>query len=334
MSKSDRPRIGIFTPASPIGQVELQLGVHKLEQHGYAVKVHEQSLAVDFLHAGTHRQRADALWDLANDDEVDVIWCARGGYGCNHLLPLLDDLTLQHGRPPRKRLVGYSDVTILHHYTATRWGWDTLHANMPATGTFLTMAEDELNATFALVNGTSASAVDFFPQQAVEFLTKTKPTQPVTGPMIGGNLAVFNQLTGTAWQLTEDLFRGALLFVEDLNEGFYRIDSYFTQLAQSGVLGQLGAIVLGDFQDCTDEPGTVVAATNCPADQADGESAAEVPLRPSFGEKEALRRILVELCEPLDLPVLFKVPVGHGPNFWPLPLYESATLHPDGRLTY
>ncbi|RZJ06069.1 MAG: LD-carboxypeptidase, partial [Rubrivivax sp.] len=47
--------------------------------------------------------------------------------------------------------------------------------------------------------------------------------------------------------------RGALLFLEDINEYIYRIDRCLSTLRLTGALGQLAGVVLGRFTKC--EPG-------------------------------------------------------------------------------
>src|SRR3954463_15490512 len=120
-------QVGIVAASSVVPALEFELGIGHLRSLGYDVTVHPDVLAQHFTFAGTDAQRAAALFDYASDDRFNVIWTARGGYGAGRLLPLLDELTAKHGRPPAgKLLVGYSDVTVLHEYARTRWDWSTL----------------------------------------------------------------------------------------------------------------------------------------------------------------------------------------------------------------
>ena len=61
--------------------------------------------------------------------EVKAILCARGGYGCNYLLPHLD-LDLIRANP--KIFAGCSDVTTLLTYLCDAAGLVTFHAPMVA----------------------------------------------------------------------------------------------------------------------------------------------------------------------------------------------------------
>ena len=60
--------------------------------------------------SGSAQRRLDGLHEMFALPEVRAITCARGGYGCNYLLPGLD-LELIRRNP--KVFVGYSDVTTL-----------------------------------------------------------------------------------------------------------------------------------------------------------------------------------------------------------------------------
>ena len=116
-------KVGIIAPCSVVPQVELELGVDFLKQHGFVVHVHPQCFKQHLSFAGTHENRARAFFEYAMSPDVDVLWAARGGYGANHLLPWLDRLSQQNGKPQKKLLVGYSDITALFEYCRTQWGW-------------------------------------------------------------------------------------------------------------------------------------------------------------------------------------------------------------------
>lgn len=330
----DTPRIGIFAPSSPVPMHELQIGVEYLRAQGFAVSVHEQTSAVDFVHAGTDAQRAGALWELANDPAIDVVWCARGGYGANKLVALLDELTRQHGAPPPKLLAGFSDVTILHHYTRTAWGWHTLHAAMPAQLKFSRLKPEQIHATLELVRKRDPG--DLFGGTRMTFDGQA-PDTPITGQVLGGNLATWNYLTGTPHQ--PHGLEGTMLFFEDLGEGFYKMDAYLHQLAQSGGLDGVRAIILGGFHQCSDHAGRCLdqKITDEQLTQAieDGLGGFQTRrLRQTYNEREAMSRILAPLQERFGFAVCHKLPVTHGPeDYAPLPLGATYTLGADGSLT-
>ncbi len=326
-----RPTIGIVSLCSATPQVELSLGVDRLTEAGFEVRVHPQSAEQHYWFAGKDESRAGALYEFAHDPEVDVIWSARGGSGGPRLLPILDELTSKQGKPARKLLAGYSDVTALHQYVHSRWGWSTLHAPMPASD-FHDTSDEHFKAMLDLVCKQRVERP--WGDHVMKFLTPP-PSSDITGTLVGGNLAVWNYLSGTPYQLRE--MAGKFLFFEDLSEGYYRIDSMLTQIEQAGGLEGLAGIILGDFCACDDSVSQVLK--NKPAPEQAREALKDkskqetIPLRPTYGEVDALTEIFASRGEKYGFPVGYKIPVGHGPNFAPLPLNAEYTLTPGGGLS-
>jgi len=231
-------RIAIVSPSSATPPVELAIGADRLRAHGFDVDVHPQCGEQHFTFAGTDPRRAEALWEAAVDPRVDVVWAGRGGYGATRLLPLLDRLTERHGPPPAKLLVGYSDITALHVYAAARWGWATLHASMPASLSFHAMPAEQWDATVALVRGERPAGGLPFEQRALSFLTGA-PGEPITGPLVGGNVAVWCYLMGTPYAPATPA--GRLMFFEEVNEEPYRIDGMINQIETTWACASPGA---------------------------------------------------------------------------------------------
>lgn len=311
------PRIGIVAPSSPVGHQELQRGVERLKRAGFDnVRVHRQALARHFVSAGTNDERANALLDFAFDDGIDVIWCARGGYGAAKVVALLAEATKTRGLPKPKLLVGYSDITILHEFVRNAWGWRTLHAPMITAGPGTT--ESMWKAVDAIVRGERPSLP--YEQPGTLRWISGAPSEVIEADVIGGNLSLWASMAGTPWQANA---RDRILFLEDIDEKVYRLDRMVVQLEQAGMLDGAAAIVLGDFTDCNDESPTVAGPTP---------DAPRVPLRPTWGLDDALLEIFGRVTERLRIPLARNLPVGHGPGFWPLRLGVRHALTPDGVL--
>jgi len=320
--------IGIVSPCSVTPPVELALGVDRLTEAGFDVRVHRQCTDQHAWFAGEDKVRAEALFQYAQDPAMDVIWSGRGGSGAPRLLAFLDELTARHGKPPKKLLAGYSDVTALHHYVHTRWGWHTLHASMPASD-FLNIRDGHFQATLDLVR---KKRIDMpWHESRMDFLT-TSPAEPIKGALVGGNLTAWNSLTGTPYQPRNNA--GKFLFFEDVCERYYRIDAMLSQIEQAGGLDGIAGIILGDFRDCGDSVAQVLKHKPQPdrVKEALGEKETQetILLRPTFEEVEALTEIFARRGEKHGFPVAYKLPVGHGPNLAPLPLNAKYKLAPDG----
>jgi len=313
---SEPLRVGILASSSCVPQVEFHMGLQKLHEAGFETVVHEQVAHQSFTFAGNDQERAEALWELATDNAIDILWCARGGYGATRLLPILQTMTDRHGPPRKKLLVGFSDVTVLHEFVRTRWNWSTLHAPMPGSLSFVHLPTDQLAATLAAIRG-EALPEPWSPHR-LEFLSNP-PAAPITAPLIGGTLTLWQVLCGTPWQPSA---ASKMLFFEDVGETWYRVDRMVTQLLQSGALEGAKAIILGDFKDCPDENTMVLK---------ERDSSEKIPLRPVYSQRECMQETFGNLGEKLQIPIALGLPVGHGPNFWPLPLGADYRLTPEAR---
>ena len=105
---------------------------------------------------------------------------------------------------------------------------------------------------------------------------------------------------GTKWEIdTTD----AILFLEEVNEEPFRVDRMLTQLAISGKLGACAGVALGRFSKC------------------------EAPSR--GGEFElslSLEQVLRGILEPLGIPTLYGLSIGHIRSKLTIPVGGLATL--------
>jgi muramoyltetrapeptide carboxypeptidase len=306
--------VGIFAGSSVVPQIEFRAGVEHLRKNGFEPRVQSQVSAEEFIFPGSDVDRVTAFYEFAVDPNVPVLWAARGGYGATRLIPQLEHFTKKLGPPKmRKLLVGYSDVTVLHEFVRQRWGWSTLHAPMPAAASFPSLDAKEWNAIVQYVRGEQADPP--WQHTTLNWLTDA-PAKPLRAELIGGNLSLLAAMAGTS---VAPSGKGKIIFLEDVGEAFYRIDRMVVQLAQSGAFKGAAAVVLGDFTNCNDED------NQCLADPATG---AKKSLRKVWTQADAFPQIFSHL----GAPVAQGLPVGHGPNFAPLPLGATYELSPAGKL--
>jgi muramoyltetrapeptide carboxypeptidase len=170
-------------------------------------------------------------------DDVDAVICARGGYGSNYLLPLLDFNAL---RISPKAFVGYSDNTSLL-LALERAGMVTFHGPMVASD-FAKGAADEHSFRAAL----GGDALDFsFPAGSQ---VKALVTGEARGPLTGGCLSVVMTSLGTPWEIETE---GKILFLEDVNEKPFRIDRMLMHLLLAGKFRGVRGILFGAMLGCS-----------------------------------------------------------------------------------
>lgn len=322
--------IGIIAPSSRVPQVELQLGVERIQREGFEVKVHSQCKKRHLFFAGTDEERALAFYEFAEDPEISVLWCARGGHGSIRLLTLLESLTRQNGVPAKKLLIGYSDSTALMEFVRQTWGWSVLHGPMPSMRKFNLLPKKDWDALAGWIRRESPAAP--WAQTRLKFWTPP-PTKPIRAPLIGGNMTVWDCLTGTFYEPDP---KGSFLFFEEVDENLYRIDRILHHLNLAGRLDGIRGIILGNFLNCRDAAPLVLKAKpekrNLHRVLSDPRPKELQPLRTLLSEKKGLKEIFSEIGRIHKIPVAFGLPVGHGPGVSPLPLGAEYVLNPDGIL--
>ncbi|MEO5968896.1 MAG: LD-carboxypeptidase [Bdellovibrionia bacterium] len=323
-------RIGVVAPSSKVPRVELKLGVERIREEGFKVDIHSQCYLSHLFFAGTDEERAAAFFEYAKCPDHQVIWCARGGHGSTRLLPILQKLALDSGVPKKKLLVGYSDATALMEYVRSYWGWSTLHAPMPSMRKFSLLPKSDWLAMSGWIEGQNVEAP--WAKTQLKFWTNP-PTAPIHGPLMGGNLAVWNCLIGTRFQ---PAVKGHILFLEDVDENLYRIDRMLQHLLNTGSLKGIKAVVLGNFLNCRDLVPSVLKSAPSPKLKSRVLKAPEAkelrPLRKTMNELATLQKIFTEFGDRLGVPVAFGLPVGHGPAVSALPLGATYTLSAQGFL--
>jgi len=228
--------LGIAAPAGPVDPAHLAAGEAALREAGFRVVRRDDLLARRGYLAGDDARRAAELLELWADPAVDAIVCARGGYGCHRIVPLLD---AGRARAARKPLVGYSDVTTLLLWQRRCAGLMGFHGPMLERGA-----------------GLDAALLGAW----IETLTGRGPEQPVlrgsgrgggraAGRLVGGSLTLVAASLGTPWEIDT---RGAILLVEEVGEKPYRIDRSLAQLRAAGKLDALAGIGFGALVECED----------------------------------------------------------------------------------
>ncbi|MDA8142346.1 MAG: LD-carboxypeptidase [Desulfobacteraceae bacterium] len=232
--------IGIVAPASPFNTEFFEQGVTVLETMGYHVRLADGLFAAQGYLAGPDTQRATQIHAMFQDDSVDAVMCARGGFGCTHLLPLLDFELIRLNPKP---FIGFSDITILHQAFFLRTGLVTFHGPLVCT----------------LRNSDEVSRDSW--QQALThdqpLCFQTQASQSIRsgraeGMLVGGNLSNLCHLVGTPFSVN---YRDCILFIEDTGEALYRIDRMLTQMWMAGCLDGVVGVVLGNFENCGSEEG-------------------------------------------------------------------------------
>src|SRR5919197_1233547 len=121
--------IGLEAPASAFQEEELYGGVKVLQDLGFRVHYTPRLFEKHYYLAGSDTARAAELNALFADPAIKAIFCCRGGYGSQRLLPYLDTAVIK-AHP--KIFVGSSDLTSLLLYLYSQCQLVTLHGPVVA----------------------------------------------------------------------------------------------------------------------------------------------------------------------------------------------------------
>lgn len=231
--------IAVIAPSGPPDRELLEAGVAAVEADGIKISVMPNVLkggSMKYLSSDVDR-RLDDLHRALNDVSVDMIMCARGGYGAVHLLDKIDYGLLRERDIP---VVGLSDITALHLAMLSR------HAGRPWGGPMAIRLQRLLSDPVA----SGYFSVLLNPGEEVEIarITLLKGVgYKVTGLPVAANMAVLAAQCGS--EFLPD-FTGKILILEDIGEPLYRLDRYLSQMRLNGIFERVQAVIFGQFTDC------------------------------------------------------------------------------------
>lgn len=235
-------KVAVVAPSGPVPEERLEAGLDILRGWDLdpLVLPHVRDRHPEFGYlAGEDRARARDLTEAWCDPSVSAVVCARGGYGAQRMVDLLDWSAIRAAGP--KIFVGYSDVTALHEAFAVRAGLSTLHGPMAASQTFLKDArtQDSLRATLFEPESVRTLGLD---------TARTMVPGRARGITLGGCVSLLAADLGTPH--ARPSAGGGLLLIEDVGEEGYRLDRILTQLLRSGWLEGVKGIALGSWAEC------------------------------------------------------------------------------------
>jgi muramoyltetrapeptide carboxypeptidase len=228
-------RIAVVAPASRISpdvaDKVLALAGSLYPDGGAEIFFHPQCFMSHGHFAGDDETRARAFLDVANDDNTDAVWFARGGYGsCRIIEPVIYGLK-EPSR--RKTYLGYSDS-------------GTLLAALYSVG-FEAVAHGPMVQDILRDGGDAAikRALAWMVDRAPETL---EPTVGGLNKTAAFNITVLSQLLGTPVQPDLD---GHVLMLEEVSEAMYRIDRSLFHITSNPEIRRVAGIKLGRCSDIT-----------------------------------------------------------------------------------
>lgn len=281
-------KIAILSPSSvPTDLSIIDKGAAVLRQWGFQTVEGRYARTNYHTFAGTTEQRySDLLWAL-QDPSIKAILCSRGGYGSANVLNLLPLDTL--AKYP-KWIIGYSDITG-YLSAQVRAGNMSIHGNMcgylAQTG-----GNDQLSLWLRdMLMGT-------MPRYEVPGNEYNKPGK-ASGILVGGNMCVYGDIADTPYDFLDRAFvdhHDIILFIEEVEEPYSRIDRMFQHLILRGVMNKIKALVVGRFDGC-----------------------------PTSRDYKSVFEFIDEYVRPYNIPICYDFPAGHDES-WNYPLIEGCPV--------
>ena len=228
-------KVAIAAPARCVTTEEMEYAIQWLEEKGFIPKYDDRLFAVHHIFAGEDNFRAAVFQEYIDNEDIDAIWIARGGYGS---IRIIDKLDFTHFLRHPKWIIGFSDGTVLHG-KLSRLGVPSLHAAMP-----FYFANKTLEAKQSLFDALTGKPLHYeIPSNPLNRLGKME------GEIVGGNLSVLMGMNGSNIFPETD---GKILFIEEVDEYIYHIDRMMRALKRAGKLAHLKGLIVGGLTQIHD----------------------------------------------------------------------------------
>lgn len=268
--------IGITCPAGNITLPEIHSAMQQMETWGFKVRIGDTVGKKDFTFGGTDDERTKDLQQMMDDESIQAIMCARGGYGAVRIIDRLD--FTKFALMP-KWIIGFSDITVIHSHLNRNYNIASIHSKMCNSfpDDWSKAEQTQIDSIISIKNSLVGEKMKYNFSSNLNNKTGT-----VEGQLVGGNLKTIESLSGTKSDIQTD---GKILFVEDTGEYLYSIDRMFWNLKRTRKLSNLKALIVGGFKAKPDDAGE------------------------DFGR--TLYEIVLEKIKEFNYPVCFDFPVGH-----------------------
>ena len=230
-------KIGIVAPARKVTLEEMQFAIDWLKEKGF-VPIYDDRLFVEHhIFAGNDDFRASVFQEYLDNEQIEAIWLARGGYGS---IRIIDQLDITKFLEHPKWIIGFSDTTVIHG-KLSRLSVPSIHASMP-----FCFANKTPEAKQSLLDALLGQPLHYvFPSH------KLNRVGQMEGEIVGGNLSVLYSMMGSN---TFPKLEDKILFIEEVDEYIYHIDRMMHALKRAGKLEHLKGLVVGGLTQIHDNP--------------------------------------------------------------------------------
>lgn len=230
--------IGVVAPSNPIvgdNVEEIMKAKEKIEKDGFKVEFSKNLFSNKCGYSSSAKEKAEDINYMFSNDEIKMIWCAKGGENSNSTFEYLDYDII---RKNPKIICGYSDITSITNIITAKTGLITFSST-----NFKTIATDETDFSYN-------EAIKRFVECDVKLgkLEEYKVLKSglAEGELIGGNLSLTRGLVAGKYRID---FRNKILFLEELGveTGPSMASNYLYFMKQNGVFDKIKGLWIGNY---------------------------------------------------------------------------------------
>ena len=282
-------RIGVVSPSYWLKKQDMEKTSKFFQDKGYTMVMGNNNSMKWGPFAGTPQERADDIHHMFSNPKIEAIICARGGYGANRVLPLLD-YNLIRDNP--KIFMGYSDITAYLTSITQKTGLVTFHGPM-----MVSYKKGFVNYNFQTMERILNGTPDFKIESPDSLPARILKPGIAMGPLWGGNMTLLINRLGTSDALGTD---GVILFLEDLDEYLYSFERMLVQIRTAGMLNNIAGLIIGELHEFKDQDVSCERNTD---------------------------EIVMDICGDLEIPIVSNFPCGHGTYQATLPISIPVELY-------
>jgi len=282
-------RIGVVSPSYWLKKQDMEKTSKFFQDKGYTMVMGNSNSMKWGPFAGTPQERADDIHHMFSNPKIEAIICARGGYGANRVLPLLD-YNLIRDNP--KIFMGYSDITAYLTSITQKTGLVTFHGPM-----MVSYKKGFVNYNFQTMERILNGTPDFKIESPDSLPARILKPGIAMGPLWGGNMTLLINRLGTSNSIDTD---GVILFLEDLDEYLYSFERMLVQMRTAGMLDNIAGLIIGELHEFKDQ---------------------DVAFERNTDE------IVMDICGDLEIPIVSNFPCGHGTYQATLPISIPVELY-------
>ena len=232
--------IGVVAPSNPIvgkNIEELNKAKEIVEKDGFKVVFSKNIFSNTNGYTATAKEKAEDINEMFRNQDVKMIWCAKGGNNSNCVFEYLDYELIKKNP---KIICGYSDITSLTNMIHEKTGLVTF------SGTnFKTIATDETDYSYK-------EAINRFVNGSIEIGKektgyKTIKEGTAEGELVGGNLFLTREMVCGKYAIS---FKDKILFLEELGIETEPavINNFLYYMKQNGVFDEIKGLWLGNYE--------------------------------------------------------------------------------------